>query len=62
MNLWITYKQTQIGLDRPNEYRRVYYDIALFDDELTALRHANAFGAKAIEIKPGQTLEEAILG
>jgi hypothetical protein len=60
VSVWITYTVKYGGghqMDRePNTYRNV----AIFDNELAALRFANKHGCKVVEIVPGETLEQAI--
>lgn len=60
MSIWITYRThygTGTQLDRTPD---TYSGIAVFDSELEALRYANGTSTKAVEIYPGESLEEVI--
>jgi len=58
--MWITYIVKYGGGHQMDREPNTYHGVALFNDELAALRHANNHGSKAVPIQPGQTLEDAI--
>ena len=58
--LWITYTPHYGRHVGPEMDPTTYTGVAIFDTEIEALRYANRTSTKAILIRPGQTLEDAI--
>lgn len=63
MNLYIAYQEHFGKSFSPTDWEpNMYLKIAIFDDELEALRYGNFAGATVVKIEPGDTLESAIMG
>lgn len=59
--IWITYRTHYGKMHSPVDHDpNTYSGIAIFTDELEALRYANATGTKAVLVGDGETLEQAI--
>ena len=58
---FITYRVHYGKVHAPTDWDpNTYSGIAVFNNELAALRHANKHSLTMIEIAPGDTIEEAI--
>lgn len=59
--MWITYSVKQGVIHAATDWDpSTYYNLAFFDNELAALRHANKVGAKAMQVFANETIEDAI--
>lgn len=59
MQIWMTFKvRYNSGGSVLDREPTMFYDIMFHENEITALRHANATGGHAILPRPGRTLDD----